>query len=338
MGNRLAKWAATVFFLLVVLAGAAFLSLSAGTTGVSPARVVSLLFNGRGTTLYTILFDIRLPRIILGFAVGGSLSLAGVILQGMFRNSLVEPYTLGISGGAASGVCVTIILGLGGILGGYALPLSGFLGGFLVILFLHLASIRRGILKVHGLLLTGVMVNFISSSFVILIMSISQTEDLQGILFWVIGSLNETDWLLVKTGLFVALAGLAVSYLFCFDLNAMALGEEEALHLGIHIERTKRVLLIITSVLTGVSVALSGAIGFVGLVVPHFLRMCVGVDHRILMVSSFLSGGIFLILCDTVARTIALPVELPVGVVTGIVGGVLFIYALSRQELPLGGR
>jgi len=336
--GRLVRWAATVFLLLVLLVAAALLSLSTGTTGISPARILPLVFGGGETTLRAIILDIRLPRIILGFAVGGSLSLAGVILQGMFRNSLVEPYTLGISGGAAAGVCVTIILGLGSILGGYALPASGFLGGLLVILFLHMVSVRRGILKVHGLLLTGVMVNFISSSFVILIMSISQAEDLHGILFWIIGSLNETDWVLVKTGLVVALAGLVVSYLFCFDLNAMALGEEEALHLGIHIERTKRMLLIITSLLTGISVALSGAVGFVGLVVPHFMRMCVGGDHRILMISSFLSGGIFLILCDTAARTIALPMELPVGVVTGIVGGILFIYALSKQELSLGGR
>jgi iron complex transport system permease protein len=332
------RWIATVLILFLILIGVSLLSLSTGAAGIPPANILPLLLKGQGSAAYSILVDIRLPRLILGFAVGGALSLTGVILQGMFRNSLVEPYTLGISGGAASGVCVTTILGLGHILGIYALPLSGFLGGFIVVLFLYPVSIRSGILKTPSLLLMGVMVNFISSSFVILIMSISRAEDLHNILFWIIGSLGETDWILVKLGLCTALAGLAASYFFCFNLNAMALGEEEALHLGIDVERTKRVIFIIAALLTGVCVSLSGAIGFVGLVVPHFVRMCVGVDHRIVMISSFLSGAIFLILCDTIAKTVALPMELPVGVITGIVGGILFIYALTKRELSLGGR
>ncbi len=169
-------------------------------------------------------------------------------------------------------------------------------------------------------------------------MSISRAEDLHDILFWIIGSLGETDWILVKLALCAALAGLVASYFFCFNLNAMALGEEEAHHLGIDAERTKRTILIIASPLTGVAVSVSGAIGFVGLVVPHFVRMWVGVDHRIVLIGSFLSGAIFLILCDTVAKTVALPMELPVGVITGILGGILFIYALTKRELSLGGR
>jgi iron complex transport system permease protein len=332
------RWIATILFLLLILTGVSLLSLSTGAASIPPGDIIPLLLKGQGSAAHSILVDIRLPRLILGFAVGGALSLAGVILQGMFRNSLVEPYTLGISGGASSAVCVTIILGLGHILGVYALPISGFLGGLLVILFLYPASIRSGTLKTPSLLLTGVMVNFISSSFVILIMSISRAEDLHNILFWIIGSLGETDWVLVKLALFVSLAGLAASYFFCFNLNAMALGEEEALHLGIDVERTKRIILVVASLLTGICVSLSGAIGFVGLVVPHFVRMCVGVDHRIVMISSFLSGAIFLILCDTVAKTVALPMELPVGVKTGILGGVLFIYVLTKRELSFGGR
>lgn len=338
MTRKYTKWIAVILFLLLALMGVSVLSLSTGAAGIPLGSILPLLLKGQGGVLYSILVDIRLPRLILGFAVGGALSLAGVILQGMFRNSLVEPYTLGISGGAASAVCVTIILALGRIFGVYALPVSGFLGGLLVILFLYPASIRSGTLKTPSLLLTGVMVNFISSSFVILIMSISRAEDLHNILFWIIGSLGETDWVLVKLALCAALAGLVASYFFCFNLNAMALGEEEALHLGIDVERTKRIILVIASLLTGVCVSLSGAIGFVGLVVPHFVRMCVGVDHRIVMISSFLSGAIFLILCDTVAKTVALPMELPVGVITGILGGVLFIYALTKRELSLGGR
>jgi iron complex transport system permease protein len=329
-------WIAIILFLFLILMGVSLLSLSTGAAAIPPGRIIPLLLNGQGSAAYSVLVDIRLPRLILGFAVGGALSLAGVILQGMFRNSLVEPYTLGISGGAAVGVSVTTILGLGHVLGAYALPVSGFLGGLLVILFLYPVSIRGGILKAPSLLLTGVMVNFISSSFVILIMSISRAEDLHDILFWIIGSLGETDWILVKLALCVALSGLAVSYFFCVSLNALALGEEEALHLGINVEKTKRTVLIVASLLTGVSVSISGAIGFVGLVVPHFVRMWAGVDHRIVMIGSFLSGAIFLILCDTVAKTAALPMELPVGVITGILGGILFIYALIKKELSVG--
>ncbi|MGD0232866.1 MAG: iron ABC transporter permease, partial [Syntrophorhabdales bacterium] len=198
-------------------------------------------------------------------------------------------------------------------------------------LLLQTLSSKRGVLSVQGLLLIGVMLSFICSSLVLLIMSVSSLEDLHGILFWIIGSLGETDWFLVKLALAVTIAGLVLSYFFCFDLNALSLGEEDALHLGVNVERTKKMLFILMSLLTGMCVSLSGAIGFVGLVVPHFLRLVVGPDHRILLVSSFLSGAIFLILSDTVARTIASPIELPVGVVTGIVGGVLFIYALTRK-------
>jgi len=293
LNKKFTRWLFTLFILLLLLFGVSLFSLSMGASAISPDRIIPLLLHGQGTTLYSILFDIRLPRIILGFAIGGALSLAGVILQGMFRNTLVEPYTLGISGGAALGVCLTTIFRLNRILDVYALPISGFLGGFLVILFLHSVSAKRGILRIHDLLLTGVMINFISSSAVILIMSVSQAEELQSILFWIIGSLGETDWFLVKLAFFTAVAGLVASYFFCFDLNALALGEEEALHLGINVERTKRILLVIASILTGISVSLTGTIGFVGLVVPHFVRMCVGTDHRILMISSFLSGAIF---------------------------------------------
>jgi iron complex transport system permease protein len=304
-----------------------------------PGTIVRLMLGGRGTTAdYAILFDIRLPRILLGFAVGGSLSLAGVVLQAMFRNPLVEPYTLGISGGAALGVALGTILGQTGLFGAYSLPAFGFLGASFIILFLSI-GINRSVLNLQGLLLAGVMISFISSSAVLLIMSVSRIEDLHWILFWVIGSLGETDWLPVKLALVAAVSGLIVAYFFCFDLNALSLGEEDALHLGVNVERTKRVLLLLlASFLAGLSVSLAGAIGFVGLVVPHFVRIFVGTDHRILLASSFVSGAIFLIFCDAVAKSVAQPAELPVGVVTGLVGGVLFIYAMMRRTNIVRGK
>jgi iron complex transport system permease protein len=329
--NRPLGWALALGLLIVLLVSACLFSLSVGPAGVSLLRAARLWRQGAGGAYLSIILDIRLPRVLLGFAVGGGLSLAGVVLQGLFRNPLVEPYTLGVSGGAALGVSVSSILGLTRFSGPYALPLAGFAGALAAILFLHAMSARRGALSVQGLLLVGVMINFICSSVVLLIMSVSRLEDLHGILFWIIGALGETDWLLVKAALAATAAGLVISYFFCFDLNALSLGEEEALHLGINVERTKRMLFVLTSLLTGLCVSLAGIIGFVGLVVPHFLRLLVGPDHRILLVSSFLSGAIFLIMSDTIARTVALPLELPVGVVTGIVGGVLFIYALTRK-------
>jgi iron complex transport system permease protein len=331
MRNKLIYWLIWVSVLGGILLGISIFSLSVGSAGIPVNQIIPLILEGKGTTEYSILFDIRLPRIILGFAVGGALSLSGVILQGMFRNPLVEPYTLGISGGAALGVCLNIIFHLYQTLGISTLPISGFLGAILVILLVYSLSIRKGILKIQGLLLTGVMISFISSSLIMFIMAISRTEDIHGIIFWIMGSLEETNWLLIKLAALISISGLFISYKFSIQLNALSLGEEEALHLGVNVERTKKILFVLASLLTGCSVSVAGIIGFVGLVVPHFLRIFAGSDHRILLICSFLSGASFLIICDTLARTIISPIELPVGVITGILGGCLFVYALSKR-------
>jgi len=336
MKTRFNRWIIWVVILSGIFLGISLFSLLIGTSNIPLRKIISIILKGRSSTEYSILFDIRLPRIILGFAIGGALSLAGVILQGMFRNPLVEPYTLGISGGAALGVCLNIVFHLHREVGILTIPLSGFLGAILVITLVYSLSIRKGILKIQGLLLTGVMISFISSSLIMLIMAVSRTEDLHGIVFWIMGSLEEPNWFLIKLAVLVSLLGLITSYFFCLQLNAFSLGEEEALYLGINVEKTKRMLFILASLLTGCSVSIAGVIGFVGLVVPHFVRMFVGWDHRILLISSFLCGAGFLIFCDTLARTIILPLELPVGVITGILGGSLFVYALSKKQTVLG--
>lgn len=332
MKKKLASWIIWVGILAGLLLGTGIFSLCVGSICIPIRKIISSIIEGKGTVQYTILLDIRLPRIILGLAIGGALSLAGVILQGMFRNPLVEPYTLGISGGAALGVCMNKVLGLSKSFGFLTLPISGFIGAGLVTLLVLGLSRRKQLLKMQGLLLTGVMISFISSALVMLIMAISRSEDVHGIVFWIMGSLEEPNWGLIKLAVLVSLLGLFISYLFCSDLNALSLGEEEAIHLGINVERIKRILLILASFLTGCAVSIAGVIGFVGLVIPHLLRRLVGIDHRILLISSFLTGGAFLILCDTLARTIILPSELPVGVITGILGGCLFIYVLSKKE------
>ncbi len=327
------KWLLTIFVILAILFCMAFLSLVMGTKDIELSKIISIALNGKGTAEYSILFDIRLPRILLGFAVGGALSLAGAVLQGMFRNPLVEPYTLGISGGATLGVVVNLIFGFNRFLGLLSMPVFGFLGSLLVISIIYGMSIKKGIIRMNGLLLTGVMISFISSSLLMLIFSMSTAEDLHSIIFWIMGSLEEPNWFLIKLIVGISFAGLILSYIFCLDLNALALGEEQAMHLGVNVEKTKRIFFIIASVLTGFSVALAGQIGFVGLIIPHTLRLFIGGDHRILLVSSYLGGAAFLIMCDTIARTAASPVELPVGVITGILGGAFFVYALGRRRL-----
>jgi len=336
MPARRIRWPVAFLGLLGLLAIVILVSLCAGSMPLSPRALLDVLRRGEGGIEHTIIFKIRLPRVILGIAVGSALSLAGVMLQGVFRNPLVEPYTLGISGGAALGVCVSILLRLTARFGAWTLPLAGFIGAFASILIVGLLMTRRCFLRVRDLLLVGVMVSFVCSSLVMLVMGLARTEDIHGIVFWLMGSLVETDPLLIWLAAVVSLLSLAGAILFSLHLNAMALGEEEALHLGIHVESTKRALFLLASMATGLSVSVAGVIGFVGLVVPHFMRMIVGGDHRALLPACWLAGGAFLVLCDTVARTVISPVELPVGVITGILGGSLFIIALSRRSMGAG--
>lgn len=295
---------------------------------LGPARIpLSNILHPKGVD-QTILFKIRLPRIILGFVVGAALSVAGVIFQGMFRNPLVEPYTLGVSGGAALGVSLAVIFGF------KVLPLAGFLGALGAISLVYFIASRQGYLRISMLLLTGVMISFIASAIILLIMSLLSEHQLHGIIFWIMGSLEESNPSFIKLVSLIILVGIAITFLFSRDLNVLSLGEEEALHLGVNVERTKRTLFALGSLIAGVAVSVSGIIGFVGLLIPHFMRLLVGPDHKILLPTSFLAGGIFLIASDTVARTIISPLELPVGVITGIVGGSLFIYFLTRKTLP----
>jgi iron complex transport system permease protein len=322
-----------VGILLSMLFLTAVLGLSIGATKIPFHEVLRFFINPDPAAInYSILLNVRLPRIILGFAVGSALSLSGVILQGMFRNPLVEPYTLGISGGAALGVCLNIAFHINKTLGIISVPLAGFLGSGLVILFVYFLSYRKGVLKLQGLLLSGVMISFICSSLFMLIMAVMRVEDLHGIIFWTMGSLEQSSWLLIKIMVFISLFGLFTAYIFCRQLNAFSLGAEHAMHLGVNTQKTQKILFLLTSLLTGASVSVAGIIGFVGLVMPHFVRLFTKGDHRILLICSYLAGGIFLIASDAIARSIIAPLELPVGVITGIIGGTIFIYALNHKR------
>jgi len=325
-------WIGWTFFLITMLLGVVVFSLALGAVDLPLRKAFFLLTKDPGTPEYAILFEVRLPRILLGLAVGGGLAISGVILQGMFRNPLVEPYTLGISGGAALGVCLNIVADAPRVFGPLATPASGFLGAMGIIFLVYAISARGEAIRLSRLLLIGVMVSFMASSLIMLVMAVTRTEDLHGIIFWIMGSLEEPSSSLIRVTLFISLGGMMLSFLFAVDLNALSLGEEEAFHLGVEVDRVKKTLFVIASLLTGCCVAVAGIIGFVGLVVPHLMRLLVGGDHRILLVASYISGAAFLILCDTLARVVIAPTEFPVGVITGLVGGAVFIYAMSRKS------
>jgi iron complex transport system permease protein len=328
------KWFVVVLVLTALLIGSVLLSLTSGEMKIGLWKALKLVFfQGDQQSLeYMLVSQVRMPRILLGVAVGGALSLAGVILQGIYRNPLVEPFTLGISGGASLGVALTIVLGLHVSIGGAMLPVSGFIGAFLMVFLVYVIGSGRGKVNVHNMLLIGVMISFVASSGMMFLMTVSSPDSLHSIIFWTMGSLDEPNSGLIRLTLIVTLVVLVISYFFVQPLNALRLGEEKAYHLGINTNVAVRVLFILASVLAGVSVSVAGVIGFVGLIIPHLLRLFLGTDYRILLVSSFLLGGSFLVLSDVASRTIIAPNELPIGVITGIIGGVLFILMMSGKK------
>lgn len=332
MRRKYENWLWVITLLLIGVAASFMAGLCIGEINLSPREALDLLFAPNESIRTEIVQQLRFPRVLLGLIVGGALSLSGVILQGIFRNPLVEPYTLGISGGASVGVAVAVVFSLPAVLGGYVLPVAGFAGALFTVFLVYVFGIRRGGLNIQTLLLTGVMISFIASSLMMLLMSMTQTENLHGIVFWIMGSLNETNRSLISLVSVITLVLLVVAYFYAPALNALRLGNESARQLGIHTSRCIKMMFLFTSLLAGICVSIAGVIGFVGLIIPQLMRYWVGSDYRILLLSSFLGGGMFLMLSDILARTIIAPNELPIGVITGIVGGVLFIVMMSRGK------
>jgi iron complex transport system permease protein len=330
MKNKYIKWILFLAALLLLLVVSVIISLSVGEVKITLSQLPDILSN-KESIEYAVLSKIRVPRLLLAIAVGGALSLSGAILQGIYRNPLVEPYTLGISGGAALGVAIAIVFGFH--LASYVmLPLFGFTGAIITLFLVYFLSVKKGGLSINSMLLIGVMVSFVASSAMMFLMSISTPDNLQSIVFWVMGSLDETNMLLIRIAFYSSLAGLFLTYFFAQTLNALRLGEVKAKHLGINTKVTVKLLFFVASLLTGIAVSVAGVIGFVGLVIPHLVRLIIGNDYRIIIGSSFLGGAIFLILSDTIARTIISPNELPIGVITGFTGGLVFIIVLSRSK------
>lgn len=330
MQKKYYRWLLFLGILLCLTGTAVMLALCIGEINYSPKELFHILCGNGNDIRAEILWKLRFPRILLGMIVGGALSLSGAILQGIFRNPLVEPYTLGISGGASLGVVFIIVFSLEFMWGSLTLPLSGFLGALGTLILIYLIAMKKRSVQIKTLLLTGVMISFLSSSVMMLMLSITRVDKLKGIMFWIMGGLNETNGFLIGAVGVIAILVLLLSIGYAPTLNVMRLGMERATQLGVNTEKSVRILFIFNSLLTGICVSVAGVIGFVGLIIPQLIRYIVGTDYRILLISSFLGGGIFLVLCDILARTLIAPNELPIGVITGITGGVLFILVMAR--------
>lgn len=295
--------------------------------GVEPVRDASLA---------TIVWEVRVPRVVLAALVGAALGTSGAAFQGLFRNPLADPYTVGVSSGATVGAALVMVLGAGWtFLGSALLPLATFAGGLLTILLVYWLARIGGRVQVETLILAGVVMSaFMSAIFSFLLTMAGDT--LHQIVNWLMGSLALRGWWHVGMMLPYLAVGLAVIWASSRDLNLLALGEESAAHLGLDVERSKKVLLFAGSLTTGAAVSVSGTIAFVGLIVPHLVRMLIGPDHRLLIPAAALGGAIFLVWADTLARVLFSPVELPVGVVTAALGGPFFAYLLRTRRRSMG--
>jgi len=284
------------------------------------------------STWETIILQMRLPRVTLGFLVGASLSVAGASFQGLLRNPLADPYTIGVSSGAALGATIALFFQTTlGITFQPGIPFFAFLGALIALFFIYnLARVGR-VVPVTTLLLAGVVVSSFLSAVISLLMLLAG-EHIRGIFFWLVGGLSLRTWSHVFLVLPYVIIGSAVIFFWSRDLNVILLGEESAANLGIDVERVKKIVLVAASLITGAVVSVSGMIGFVGLIIPHGVRMIVGPDHRVLIPTSALAGGIYLIWIDSLARVVMAPVEVPVGIITAFLGAPFFIYLLRSKR------
>ncbi|MGI6038210.1 MAG: FecCD family ABC transporter permease [Limnochordia bacterium] len=327
--------------LLGGLLGAIGLALTQGSAQIPLGKVLEtiggrLLGGEVDTTTAIILFSIRLPRIILAALVGGALAGAGVVFQGLFQNPMAEPYVMGISSGAALGATIALVGPLNlAWLGLWAVPSMAFLGG-LVTTLLVLALGRLGIdSAMTALLLAGIAIGSFMSALNSLLMVFNQ-QDIQQIIFWLMGGFAGRGWEHVLAILPHLSIGFFVLFLYVEHLNILSLGPERAVHLGVDIGRVQLILIIGASLITAAAVSVSGIIGFVGLIIPHTIRILMGPEHKALLPASIIAGAMFLVLADTAARVFFSPMELPVGVITALAGAPFFLYLLHKGKQTLG--
>jgi len=338
-------WLAAVL-LLIVLAAVSMMSLSMGAAslpGGLAARAVLSGLPGLGgiagdltDAQRTIIFELRLPRLVLALLVGAALAMSGVVMQAFFQNPMAAPSIIGVSSGASLGATVAVVLGLQVTVGGLsAIPIVAFIGALGVTGLVYVLSRRVGRTPVGVLLLTGIAMGSMMSALAALLLVTGQDpthRDLDQVVYWMLGSVAGRGWSHVMMILPWVIVGGGLTCAFGRDLNLLALGDEVARYLGLDVERVKIVLLTLASLLAAAAVAVSGVIGFVGLIVPHLMRIVVGPNNRLLIPASALAGAALLAAADLVARTMVAPTEVPVGIITSLLGAPFFLYLLHRRR------
>jgi len=306
------------------------LALSVGAAKLPIDTVLAVLSGGGSSEQRAIVLELRLPRALMALLAGGALAMSGTVFQAVLRNPLAEPYVLGVSGGAAVGAVVAIMLGVGQ--SRWALPIAALAGAILTIALVLRIALQAGrALDSRVLLLAGVIAGAFLNAIILLLLTFADVESFRSAIFWMMGSLAGASWgdtLLL--GAYV-IPGALLLLALTRPLNLLALGEETAAHLGVNVTRSRIVAYLAASLLTAVSVATCGVIGFIGLIIPHTLRLLRGGEHGFLLPASFIAGAAFLLLTDTLARTLAPPTELPVGVVTALIGVPVFVALLRRS-------
>jgi iron complex transport system permease protein len=320
----------TSCLLLVVFLAAVFAGISAGSSGGGMLSVLQVILgkSDPDSMLHAIIWQIRLPRVLLAALVGATLSLGGLVFQALLRNLLAEPYILGISGGSAIGAIAGILLGLSRFPG---VSLTAFLGSMATLALILVMTSGQSVMKKESLLLSGVMVNAFCSSVIMFLVSVTQDAKLHNIIFWLMGDLSTADIRQVGILAGMLLPCFVIIFWHSHAMNLLLMGKEMAQATGISIKVVTITLLVTSSFMVSATVSYCGLIGFVGLVMPHLLRLILGPDHRILVPACILGGGSYLVICDLLARTLPQQGELPAGVVTAIIGAPLFIMLLKKS-------
>ncbi len=310
-----------------------------GPVNIPPLTVLQILFNVSPETwpigYQAIILDIRLPRIILGALVGSALAVAGTSMQAMFRNPMASPYILGISSGAAFGASLAFILSLNLLFGISIVTIFAFLFALITILIVYSIARKGESTSIETLLLTGIAISSLFSALVSFLMYLAG-EQLSTIWFWLMGGLWASNWNQILFLFPIIFIGISILFFLSRQMNLFLMGETTALNLGLNVERFKLIILILASLITAAAVSVCGIIGFLGLVIPHIMRIIVGPDNRTLLPASCLTGAIFLIWVDTLARTIISPVEIPVGIITTLSGVPFFLYLLKKRKKVTG--
>lgn len=336
--GQLARWVMLgLAAALILLCG---FSLFVGATGVSPVALMIDLIAGRDIDLRArvVIVDIRLPRLALGLLVGASLAVSGVVMQGLFRNPLADPGLVGVSAGAGLGAILAIVLGgllppaLGAAMGYALVPIAAFVGVWLSVMALYTVATRGGHTSVATMLLAGIALAALVGAVSGILIYLADDAQLRTLTFWGLGSLAGATWGKVLAAAPLMLIGIVGAPLLARGLNGLALGEATARHMGLDVQRLKRLAVLLVAAAVGAAVAVSGGIGFVGIVVPHLLRLSTGPDHRFLLINAALLGAIILIVADMIARVIVAPAELPIGIVMAIIGGPFFLWILLRRR------